>query len=131
MKTSETVIAAGDIRGYRKLLVWQKSCLLISKGLKVLRAIRRDFVSEAILGQLVRSLFSIRANIVEGWCGHPGKGFAAFLEISRGSTGETEDWFYSLCEEGYITREVYEEISQDCRELAAMLTSLIKTIRAR
>ncbi|MBI5220826.1 MAG: four helix bundle protein [Candidatus Liptonbacteria bacterium] len=119
----------GKIKDYRDLLVWQKSCQLISKGLKILRAVRKDFVSEAIVRQLVRSLLSIRANIVEGWCGHRGKSFISFLEISRGSAGETEDWFFALCSEGYISEDTYIDISKNCRELMAMLTGLIRALR--
>lgn len=117
------------IEYYRDLLVWQKACQLIKKGLKVLRDTKKDFISWAIIKQLVPSLLSIRANIVEGWCSHQGKSFVSYLEISRGSTGETEDWFYALYDEKYITEDMYKDISKDCRELIAMLTGLINKIR--
>ena len=119
------------IKSHRDLLVWQKSCLLIKKSLKVLRDVKKDFISWAIMKQLVNSLFSIRANIVEGWYSHHGKSFASYLEISRGSAGETEDWFYALCDEKYIDRNVYEDIAKDCQELIAMLTGFINKIRDR
>jgi four helix bundle protein len=119
------------IQNYRDLLVWQKSCQLIKKALKILRKVKKDFISWAIIKQLINSLFSIRANIVEGWCSHQGKSLASYLEISRGSTGETEDWFYALYDEGYITEDDYQDISKDCRELMAMLTSFINKIRKK
>ncbi|MBI4159589.1 four helix bundle protein [Candidatus Wolfebacteria bacterium] len=117
-----------QVKDYKNLLVWQKACALIKKGLRIIREAKKDFVSWAIIRQLVRSLFSIRSNIVEGWCGHRGKSFVSYLEISRGSTGESEDWFYALYDEGYITKETYDDFSKDCRELMAMLTGLIKSI---
>lgn len=117
------------IQDYRNLLIWQKACLLIKKGLRILKSVKKDFISWAIIKQVVNSLLSIRANIVEGWCGHYGKSFASFLEIARGSAGETEDWFYALFDEKYITEEIYQDFSKDCREIMAMLTSLINKIR--
>ncbi len=102
---------------------------MIKKGLTILRDVKRDFVSWAIIKQLVSSPLSIRANIVEGWYSHKGKSLASYLEISRGSVGESEDWFYALCDEGYIDRKTYESISKDCNEIIAMLTSFVKTLR--
>ena len=116
---------------YKDLLVWQKACQLIKKGLRILRTVKKDFISWAIVSQLVRSIFSVRSNIVEGWCGHQGKGFASYLEISRGSAGESEDWFFALYDEKYITRKDYEDISDNCQELIAMLTNLIKKVRSK
>jgi four helix bundle protein len=120
-----------SIKTHRDLLVWQKACGLIKKGLRILRDVKKDFISWAIIKQLVRSLLSIRSNIVEGWCSHQGKSFASFLEISRGSTGETEDWYYALYEEGYISKAVYDDVEKDCEELIAMLTGLIGAIRRK
>ena len=119
------------VYSYRDLLVWQKARALTKKGLRILRTVKRDFVSQAIIAQLVRSLFSVRSNIVEGWCSHQGKSFASYLEISRGSTGETEDWFSALYEEGYISRQDFEDISRDCQELLAMLTGLVRKVRSK
>ncbi len=119
------------VQGYRKLLVWQRACLLVKKGLKMIKEVKKDFISWVIVKQAVRSLLSVRANIVEGWCGHPGKGFVSYLEIARGSVGETEDWFFALAEENYITAEAFQDFSKDCEELIAMLTSLIKKIKQK
>lgn len=119
------------VKDYRDLLIWQKSCQLIKKALKILRDVNKDFISWAIIKQLIKSLLSIRANIVEGWCSHQGKSFASYLEIARGSTGETEDWFYALYDEKYISEKDYQDIYQDCRELMAMLTGLINKIRRK
>lgn len=124
-----TIKSNKKVQDYRDLLIWQKACRLIKKSLKVLRDTEKDFISWAIIKQLTPSLLSIRANIVEGWCSHFGKSFASYLEIARGSTGETEDWFYALYDEKYIKEDVYKDISKDCRELMAMLTSFINKIR--
>jgi four helix bundle protein len=117
------------VQTHRDLLVWQKACELIKQGLKILRGTRKDFVSWVIIQQAVRSLLSARANIVEGWCSHQGKSFASYLEVARGSAGETEDWFYALWDEGYISEKDYQAVSRLCGELMAMLTSFIRNIR--
>lgn len=117
------------IKSPRDLLVWQKTSVLLKEAFVLLRAIKMDFVSSAIISQVTRSLFSIRSNIVEGWYSHRGKSFASYLEIARGSVGETDDWFYALLEEKYISKEQYESITVKCKELIAMLTGFINKIR--
>lgn len=101
----------------------------MKKVFGIIKAIRKDYISWELIKQLVRSVTSISANIVEGYYSHHGKNFASHLEISRGSTGETDYWLLELCDNNYISKNEYNDISQDCLELIKMLSSFINKLR--
>ena len=120
-----------EISSYKDLLVWQKAHQLVKKVFKITKAVNKDFISWEIIKQLVKSVTSIPANIVEGYYSHQGKNFASHLEISRGSTGETDYWLFELHDNGYISQSQYEDASRDCNELIKMLSSFINKIRKK
>ncbi len=117
------------IDSYKDLLVWQKAHELVKRVFCILKTVEKDFISWEIVKQLIRSVTSIPANIVEGHYSHRGKNFASHLEISKGSTGETDYWLFELQDNGYVSKETYEEISQDCIELIKMLSGFINKLR--
>ncbi len=118
-----------EINSYKDLLVWQKAHQLVKEIFKIIKTIKKDFISWEIIKQLVRSVTSTPANIVEGYYSHRGKNFISHLEISRGSTGETDYWLFELYDNGYVQKEIYQEVSRNCTELIKMLSSFINKIR--
>lgn len=118
-----------NIESYKDLIVWQKAHALVKKIFQLIRELKKDYISWEIIKQLIRSVTSIPANIVEGYYSHQGKNFASHLEISRGSTGETDYWLFALYDSGYISKNKYEEFSRDCFELIRMLSSFANKIR--
>jgi four helix bundle protein len=120
-----------QIRSYKDLIVWQKAHLLVQQVFKTIKPLKKNYISYEIIKQLVRSVTSIPANIVEGYYSHKGKTFASHLEISKGSTGETDYWSFELQSNDYITQKQYDEISINCVELIKILSGLIKKIREK
>ncbi|HCX27821.1 MAG TPA: four helix bundle protein [Candidatus Portnoybacteria bacterium] len=118
-----------DINSYKDLLVWQKAHQLVKKVFKIIKSVKKDFISWELIKQLVRSATSVPANIVEGYYSHHGKNFASHLEISRGSTGETDYWLFELYDNGYLSKNECEETSENCYELIKMLSSFISKLR--
>lgn len=118
-----------QIKSYKDLFVWQKAHQLIRKTFLIIRRIKKDVISWEIIKQLVKSATSISANIVEGYYSHKGKNFVSHLEIAKGSSGETDNWFFELYSNGYILKEEYEDVSKDCFEIIRMLSGLINKIR--
>lgn len=120
-----------EINSYKDLLVWQKAHQLVKKVFKIIKTVKKDSISWEIIKQLIRSVTSIPANIVEGYYSHKGKNFISHLEISRGSTGETDYWLFELCDNSYIPENTYKDASRDCTELIKMLSSLINKIQKK
>ena len=78
--------------------------------------------------QILRSGTSIGANIAEAIYGSSRKDFAAKLQIARKEAAETLYWLELLQSCNYLSDKQYESLSEDCRELIAILTSTNKTL---
>ncbi len=48
--------------------------------------------------------------------------------VARGSTTEIDYWLYLLRDIGYIDESIYNDLSQECCEQIAMLSSMIEKI---
>lgn len=76
--------------------------------------------------QLLRSGTSIGANIREGMYGQSRADFHTKLTIALKETSETDYWLELLLETDYLTKEQYNSISTDCKELLKLLTAITK-----
>jgi len=77
--------------------------------------------------QLRRAARSIPANIVEGWAKRASAlEFRRYLQISIGSCEECKFWAEMSRDEGYLTAEKCDEISNRFNVVGAMLMSLWK-----
>lgn len=79
--------------------------------------------------QLLRSGTSIGANVKEAIRGQSKDDFIHKLNISLKKASESEYWIELLFETDYITKQQFDSLIGDCRELIKLLTSIIKTSR--
>ena len=89
---------------------------------------KREFV---LSKQLLRSGTSVGANVREALQGQSKADFTAKMSISLKEINETEYWLELLFETAYLSKEQYESIAKDCKELAKLLTSIVKTSRLK
>jgi four helix bundle protein len=117
------------MRDYKKLEVWKKShdmYIYIKKNLTV------KFPKEEryeLTSQLLRAALSVPLNIVEGCGRFTDRDFARFLDISLGSTNESDYCCYAALELKYISREEYEQVNKLLNEVRAMLITFLKFLR--
>src|SRR5688500_7146728 len=71
---------------FRKLLVWQKANKLSVATAKTVETIRGSASAAILRGQLLRSTFSIQANIAEGSSKRSDREFARYVRIALGSS---------------------------------------------
>ena len=57
--------------------------------------------------------------------------FVHKLSISLKEANETEYWLNLLKDTGYINKEMFNSISKDQEEIIKLLTSIIKTCKAK
>ena len=81
--------------------------------------------------QILRSGTSIGANIAEAFYGQSESDFISKLSIAQKEASETIYWLELLHESGYIKHNHYESIYSDAEEIIKLLTSSIKTVKAR
>ncbi|MDR0819620.1 MAG: four helix bundle protein [Oscillospiraceae bacterium] len=81
----------------------------------------------ALASQIVRSGTSIGANVREAVRGQSKADFYAKLGIALKEAEETAYWLELLFESGYIEDNQFNSLYRDCKELVALLTSILKT----
>lgn len=118
-------------KSYKDLLVWKRSHELAKRVIKLIKSLKKDETSLPIINQVVRSITSTPANIVEGYYTRRGKQFGTYLERSRGSLAESDYWMLLLSELNYIPTNEYEDISQEIKEIILMLSTLIRKMQTK
>ena len=78
-----------------------------------------------------RAAVSIASNIAEGYERNSDKEFVRFLLIAKGSLSELRTQLEIAKEVKYIQQNSYNEVERTCKQLAGMLTNLIKARRGR
>jgi four helix bundle protein len=79
-----------EVRGYRDLLVWEKSHKLANRIFDLVEEFPKTKGAEVIIKQVLRSSTSIPANIAEGYGGRKGNEFVSYLYQARRSIPETD-----------------------------------------
>lgn len=119
------------IESFKDLRVWQLSHELAMEIFVLSKECKRTTSNYEIWTQILKSAFSVPANIVEGFYSHKGKTYVSHLEISRGSAGETQYWLLVLSEIGDISKEKEEYISSKYIEVIKMLSRMINVVSAK
>ncbi len=112
------------INTYKDLIVWQRSHQIAMEVFKLYRNTKKDKAVYEIWNQLIRSIFSVPGNIVEGCYSHFGANFSSKLNVAKGEAAESDYWLYVLSETGDITKSKYDELSTQLLEVIKMISSL-------
>lgn len=118
------------MKGYRKLIVWQKSMDLVEKVYLITQDIPKK-EQFGLISQIQRAAVSVPANIAEGYGRmHPGD-YLRHLSIARGSLMELETHLTILVRLKYVPREKALEIWPILQEINRMLTSMILNMKKK
>ncbi|MBN1924828.1 MAG: four helix bundle protein [Prolixibacteraceae bacterium] len=116
------------MNSFREIKVWQKSMDFVTKLYKTTRI----FPQEELYGltsQLRRSAISIPSNIAEGFGRKSPAEFKRFLQISKGSLFELQTQIEISKNLNFLEQKKYVELYNDLKEIEAMLTAFIKSIK--
>jgi four helix bundle protein len=110
---------------FKDLKVWCNSKNLAVKIYKLTESgsYIKDF---GIKDQMRRSSVSIPSNIAEGDDLDTDKQSIRHFYIARGSLAELRTQLIISNEIGYISDDYYQELENECQQISAMLTGLIK-----
>lgn len=115
-------------KGYRRLIVWQKSDELAFQ----IYVATRNFPKEEVFGlisQMRRSAFSVPANIVEGYARSSQKEKVQFYNIARGSLTELEYYLDFSLRLKYLKKEQYSNLANLRNETGRLLNGFIKSTK--
>lgn len=106
---------------YKKLKFWQKSREVNLKIVKLIKTLPSEKIVWIITDQIIRSSFSVGANIAEGFGRYKGKEYARFIQIALGSARETEYWLELL-------QDIYPKFSKQIDSILMVNTETIKML---
>jgi len=119
---------AENAYSYRNLILWQKAQELTPAIPRLTSALPRAPMSDTLARQVIRSAWSIAANVAEGHGRFVLRPHAYHLSIAKGSTCETDSWLDLLRRAGLITADEERPLHDQCMELIAMLTAKIRNL---
>ncbi|OGE82737.1 MAG: hypothetical protein A3B10_01775 [Candidatus Doudnabacteria bacterium RIFCSPLOWO2_01_FULL_44_21] len=112
-----------ELRGYKDLIVWQKSMDLVKFVYKITDQLpkQEQFV---LTSQMLRAAISIPSNIAEGWSRNRKLEFIRFFEMAYASSSELETQLL-ICKDRY-TKIDYNQALNLIVEIQKMLSKMIQ-----
>ena len=116
-----------NYRGFRDLIVYQKSYSLAMEIFKITKSFPKE-EKYSLVDQIRRSSRSVPTNISEAWVKrkYP-KSFVSKLLDSLAEEGETEVWIDMSKDCEYIDDQLHKSLFERYQEVAKMLNSMINT----
>ena len=108
-------------------IIVEKSKAFALRIIKLYKYLDSNHRIGVIATQILKSGTSIGANVKEAIRAQSKADFYSKLNISLKEASETEYWLELLYESEYITKEQFESVQTDCRELLKNLTAITKT----
>ncbi len=117
------------MKTYKELIVWQKAVEFVT----TIYSVTKKFPKEEIYGltnQIRRSAVSVPSNIAEGFGRNSKNEFKHFLQIAIGSLFELQTQLEIAKNLEFISDEEFDKVFSLTREIEAMLSSLIRKLKA-
>ncbi|MEO8405212.1 MAG: four helix bundle protein [Chitinophagaceae bacterium] len=118
------------MQNYKELKVWEKAHQITLTVYEVSKSFPRDEIY-SLTSQLRRAASSIPANIGEGCGKNTQAEFAHFLNISLGSSNESEYFLILSKDLKYLTQPNFDILFTNINEIKAMLIALITKVRGK
>ncbi|WP_423126295.1 four helix bundle protein [Gaoshiqia sp. Z1-71] len=116
------------IERFEDLKVWQASrefCKLIHQ-FTLKEAFSKDF---KLISQIKSSSGSVMDNIAEGYERDGNKEFGQFLSVSKGSCGESRSQLYRAMDNGYISKQEFDQAYMQALEINKMLSGFMSYLK--
>lgn len=116
------------MQNYKDLILWQEAHRLTLKVYEYSKTFPKDELF-GVTSQLRRACVSVACNIAEGCGRYTAKDFANFLQISLGSTNETDYLIILSKELNYLSQEQFVTLQEHVNKVRAMNINLIEKVR--
>lgn len=107
----------------------KRSYLYALDIIKFLQGIPKDYISQAMARQLLRSATSVGANVIEAQVSASKKDFANFYRHALKSANESKFWLELIRDSVVSSLEITTELLSETTELSNILASSILTLR--
>jgi len=117
------------MKTYKDLIFWKRSKEVSILIIELADVLPKDQKSRIVMSQLLRSGFSVGANICEGYGKYKGKEYTRFLKMALGSANETEYWLELLIDIYPNMKTKITPIIDKNSETIKMLISTVKSLQ--
>ncbi|MBR6013337.1 MAG: four helix bundle protein [Selenomonadaceae bacterium] len=118
------------LKGYKDLIVWQKSMDLIVEVYRLVKLLPKS-ETYALSDQMRRAVISIASNIAEGKGRDSTREYARFLNISRGSCFELETPLNACVLVEYLTEDENKKAFDILEEIGKMLSTMLNKLNLK
>ncbi|GBD96241.1 MAG TPA: four helix bundle protein [Nitrospirae bacterium] len=118
----------GRIKHFTDLEVWRRAHKLFLDLLDDISGFPKNEVARILISQMVRSVSSISSNIAEGFNARSTKQYLNYLDISKRTTAESENWYYKIKDAGVLKKDIADKRISECVEISKMLQGLINSL---
>ena len=116
------------ITRFEDLDCWKEARVLVQYVYEATR--KKDFSKDLrFSGQIQAAAISLMANIAEGFIRRSDKEFIQYLFIAMSSAAEVQSHLYVAVDLGYIEKKQFDEIYEQARKTAMMISALLKYLR--
>ena len=119
-----------NMKSYRDLIVWQKSMRLVTRIYLITKELPKNELY-GLTSQIRRSSISLPSNIAEGYGRNSTNDYIRFLQIACGSLYEVQTQLEICRNLEYLSKELFNEIYEQSREIERMLNSLIRKLKEK
>jgi len=118
------------LRSFQELEVWQKAHRLVLETYRLTDQFP-DRERFGIISQVRRAAASVPANIDEGFGRRTTKELLQFLTNANGSLEETRYFLILGRDLGYLNKQDYADMENQCASIAQMISALGRSLRSR
>jgi four helix bundle protein len=116
------------IKYFEDLEVWKLARELTKSIYKVSK--NKPFSSDyGLLDQIRKATISIMSNIAEGFEREGNQELLQFLYIAKGSCGEVRCQLYVAYDQGYISKDEFDNLSNMARKVSIMIKNFIDYLK--
>jgi four helix bundle protein len=115
-------------KGYRRLIVWQRSDELAFQVYVISKIFPREELF-SLVSQMRRAAISVPANIVEGYSRASNKEKIQFYNIAKGSLTELEYYLDFSLRLNYLNKDQYNLLIKLRNEVGRLLNGFIKSLQ--
>jgi len=116
------------IRGFKDLIVWQRSMALAARSYKITKSFSREEIY-SLTSQIRRAAISIPSNIAEGHGRGSKSTLANFIDIALGSAAELETQLEISLRVGYLAQENYDSLLAELTKIVRMLYGSLNKVQ--
>ena len=119
------------IKRFEDIKAWQEARVLVKMVYEAAKSNKGFGNDYKFKEQIQSAAVSIMSNIAEGFSRRSTKEFTQFLFIAKGSIAEVQSQLYIALDQGYISREEFNEIYPKSDEVARLISGFIQYLLSK